>query len=77
MLGDKVSKAVYNNPEITGTKTTAKNVKLWYLFSNNIKNAIAEVHIMNVLIETKTTESEHNLESSHFKVNRNKANRTI
>ena len=57
---------MYNNPDTIGINTTAKNVKLWYLFSNNIKNAIAEVHIINVLIETNTNESEHNLDSSHF-----------
>ena len=68
---------MYNNPEIIGMSTTAKNVKLWYLFSNNIKNIIADVHIMNVLIETKTIESEHNLDSSHFKVNKNKTNKII
>ena len=68
---------MYNSPEIIGMNTTAKNVKLWYLFSNNIKNAIADVHIINVLIETKTNESEHNLDSSHFKVNKNKANKII
>ena len=68
---------MYNNPEIIGMSTTAKNVKLWYLFSNNIKNAIADVHIMNVLIETNTIESEHNLDSSHFKVNKNKTNKII
>lgn len=68
---------MYNNPDMMGIKTTAKNVKLWYLFSNNMKNAIAEVHIMNVLTETNTIESEHNLDSSHFKVNRNKTNRII
>lgn len=60
-----------------GINTTAKNVKLWYLFSNNRKNAIADVHIMNVLIETKTIESEHNLDNSHFKVNKNKTNKII
>ena len=68
---------MYNNPEIIGIKTTAKNVKLWYLFSNNIKNAIADVHIMNVLMETNTNESEHSLDSSHFKVNKNKTNKII
>lgn len=62
---------------MSGIKTTAKNVKLWYLLSNNIKNAIADVHIINVLIETNTNESEHNLDSSHFKVNMNKTNKII
>ena len=68
---------MYNSPEIIGINTTAKNVKLWYLFSNSIKNAIAELHIINVLIETNTIESEHNLDSSHFKVNKNKTNKII
>jgi len=37
-----------------------------------MKKAIAAVHIINVLIDTKITESEHSLDSSHFKVNKNK-----
>ena len=68
---------MYNNPDTIGINTTAKNVKLWYSFSNSIKNAIADVHMINVLIETNTNESEHNFDSSHFKVNKNKTNKII
>lgn len=35
----------------------------------------AEEHIIKVLRDTKTTESEYLLESSHFKVNRKRINK--
>ena len=42
---------------------------LWYFGSNNKKNEIAELHIINALMQTYRIESEQCLDISHLNVN--------
>ena len=52
MLNLPTSILEYIIPETIGITAIIKKDMLWYFGSNNKKNEIAELHIMNVLIQT-------------------------
>lgn len=52
MLNLHISTLEYSIPTTIGMKTIIKKDMLWYFGSNNKKNEIAELHIINVLIQT-------------------------